>query len=136
MEKVYSSYMNTVTQPAQQEGMSQDTKIIITVLMLLFFLPAGIVLTWIWMKWPKWVKIVITLPVFISILAIVVAMIAVSLNPRGQIVKMQELECKQQCNASVNQSICVNECLQKLQTTSKDYYQDQPINPTTYPQQQ
>lgn len=45
--------------------MSQDTKMIIVILLLVFFMPVGIILMWLWMTWPKWVKILITLiPIF------------------------------------------------------------------------
>lgn len=51
-------------------GLSNDTKTIIVVLVLLFAFPLGLVLMWIWTNWPKWVKLLITLPLIIFFLAI------------------------------------------------------------------
>lgn len=53
--------------------MSEDTKTLITVLLLLFAYPIGLVLMFIWTKWPKWLKIILTLPIFLAIFAIIMA---------------------------------------------------------------
>lgn len=47
------------------QGMSNDTKTIITVLLLIFFYPIGIILVWTLTNWPKWVKWVLSIPVII-----------------------------------------------------------------------
>lgn len=49
-------------------GMSHDTKTLIVILLLIFTYWIGLIFMWLWMKtWPKWLKIILTLPVFISI---------------------------------------------------------------------
>lgn len=47
---------------------SEDTKLLILVLCLLFAYPAGLILMWVWSEWPTWLKIVLTLPIFLIII--------------------------------------------------------------------
>ncbi len=74
----------TLMSNQQSSGMSEDTKAIITILLLIFVFPVGIVMMWVWMKWPVWVKILITfvaiIPLFIIVGAIS-AIVLVSINP-------------------------------------------------------
>lgn len=50
---------------------SYDTQIIVTVLLLIFVYPLGIIFMWAWMRnWPIWLKIIITLPVFVFLLSV------------------------------------------------------------------
>jgi len=46
-------------------GMSYETKTIIVILTLLFITPVGLILMWIWMKWPTWLKVLITILPFL-----------------------------------------------------------------------
>ncbi len=46
-------------------GTSEDTKTIVTVLLLLFVFPLGLVLMWFWTKWPSWIKLLISVPIII-----------------------------------------------------------------------
>ena len=84
------------TQPAQQSqpeksGMSNDTKTIITVVVLLLFYPIGLILMWFSAKWPTWGKILITLPLLvIPVLIILFALLAV--NPSESIQRAREYE--------------------------------------------
>lgn len=55
-------------QVSSSQGASYDTLMIITTLLLIFVYPLGIAFMWAWMKtWPTWVKVVITLPLIISL---------------------------------------------------------------------
>lgn len=47
-----------------------STPTIVTVLLLIFMFPIGVIVMWIWPKWKKWVKILITLLALISVLLI------------------------------------------------------------------
>lgn len=61
------------------DGMSDDTKTIITILLLLFATPVGIILMWVWTKWATWIKVVVTVvPVvfFAIIMFFVLAVLA------------------------------------------------------------
>lgn len=53
---------------------SNDTKIIIVILLLLFAYPLGLIFMWGWMKnWPIWLKVVLSVPLILAILFIVAA---------------------------------------------------------------
>lgn len=62
------------------KGTSEDTKTIVTVLLLLFIYPIGLILVWFWVKWPRWVKIIISLPIIIILLALVLIPIFVFIS--------------------------------------------------------
>jgi hypothetical protein len=59
---------------AENTELSNDTKTIITVLCLFLFYPLGLILTWVWMRWPKWLKVIITLPLLMAALGILLAL--------------------------------------------------------------
>ncbi len=62
---------NTRTSNSNGYQASYDTQMIITVLLLLFVYPLGVIFMWSWMRnWPVWLKIIITLPVFLFILSV------------------------------------------------------------------
>lgn len=62
-------------------GLSEDTKTIITVLLLIFAFPIGVILMWIWVRWPRWVKILISLVIIIPFVAIFASIIVLIINP-------------------------------------------------------
>lgn len=47
-------------QVQQSQQTSEDTKTIVTVLLLIFFFPIGLILMWLWPAWSKKVKVIIT----------------------------------------------------------------------------
>ncbi len=58
--------------------LSYETSTIIVVLLLLFLYPVGIILMWAWMhSWPTWLKFLITLPLFLGVLAFFAALLFV-----------------------------------------------------------
>lgn len=59
-----------VSARTHESEMSYETQVIITILLLLFVYPAGLIVMWWWMKnWPLWLKIIISLPLFLGVLA-------------------------------------------------------------------
>ena len=93
---------------------------IIAWLLLFFFPPVGLVLMWMWLKWPKWVKILIT---FLDILLLVAFFILISIMNRvlsGNI-EIQEVntveiirkECLSICDTPNFYDSCVLECIQE-----------------------
>lgn len=66
-------------------GPTYDTLMIVTILLLLFVYPIGIIFMWAWMKtWPTWLKIVISAPFVIAItFLIIVSFIVGSIIHRG-----------------------------------------------------
>jgi len=53
---------------------SNDTQLLIVILLLVLVYPLGILFMWYWMKmWPTWLKIIISLPFIIGIVAAMTA---------------------------------------------------------------
>lgn len=78
---------------AQNNGISSDTRTLITVLLLVFAFPAGFILMWVWTSWPKWVKFLITgiLAFFILIWFLIFATaIMLSVNPQAQLERAED----------------------------------------------
>ena len=74
--------------------MTDDTKSLITVLLLVFAYPIGAIVMFFWTKWPVWVKILIGLPLLLLPLAfvgIIVAAMLVTVNPSEQINKAKDV---------------------------------------------
>ena len=80
----------------QKSQMSYDTKTLITILLLIFVYPVGIIMMFVWMKWPWWVKLlcvlffIIPALVLLSVLGIFAAAVLMTLNPSAQIAKAKE----------------------------------------------
>ena len=56
--------------------LSYDTKTIIVILFLLFVYPVGVIFMLAWMKtWPSWLKVLLTIPFALGILAIIFGVI-------------------------------------------------------------
>lgn len=98
----------------QNQGISKDTKAVITVIVLVSLYPVGLLLMWFWTKWPRWVKIVISLPLFLAILAITASALLVAVNPIKQI---NTAKCAQQCANSENKNACIDTCIQNINTS-------------------
>src|SRR5579859_4879128 len=59
-------------------GPTYDTQMIVTILLLLFVYPLGLVFMWAWMRnWPIWLKIVISLPFILALSFIIFMLLAV-----------------------------------------------------------
>lgn len=77
-----SSINQPQSQPLEQPRNNEDNKTIITVIILLFAYPIGLVLMWFWTKWPKWAKVLISLPFFLAILGILAVVLLSATNQR------------------------------------------------------
>ena len=61
----------SVKRSTSNSEISYDTQMIVTVLLLIFVYPLGVIFMWAWMRnWPVWLKIIITLPVFMFLLCV------------------------------------------------------------------
>jgi len=70
------------------QGPTYDTLMIVTILLLLFVYPIGLLAMWGWMRtWPVWLKIVISSPCVISLLFIFFIVFVVGSVVRHNIVK-------------------------------------------------
>ncbi|MFZ2152871.1 MAG: hypothetical protein WAV41_02325 [Microgenomates group bacterium] len=78
----------------QNTGLSEDTKTIIVVLLLILVYPVGLILMFVWMKWPMWVKLLVALPtslIFLAIVGIMVVGVLAGVNPRLQMDKAADM---------------------------------------------
>lgn len=66
--KVTKSKKITVASAGASQEISYDTKTIITLLLLLFFYPLGLIFMWVWMQWKVWLKLLVTLPLILTVL--------------------------------------------------------------------
>lgn len=66
---------------AQNQSDSESTKTIVTVLLLIFAYPIGIIVMWFWPKWKTWVKVVLSLPVILLPFAFLAAGALIVANP-------------------------------------------------------
>lgn len=92
----------------QPQGMSEDTKTLITILLLIFVFPIGLIVMWILPKWPLWVKLLVSLPITLLIGAILVGILLVAVNPSEQI---RKAECAAQCQETGGGDACVQSCV-------------------------
>jgi hypothetical protein len=59
----------------KKQDLSDDTKLILVLLFLFVLYPVGAILMWVWMDWPKWLKVLIALPIFIFAFFIALAIL-------------------------------------------------------------
>lgn len=72
------------TRTKSPEEISYETKLTIVILLLLFVYPLGLVFMWVWMRnWPVWLKIVISLPLVLGVLALFTGMFFIALLIRN-----------------------------------------------------
>ena len=93
-------------------GTSSNTKLIVTVLLLLFVYPVGFVVMWVWTKWKLWIKLLLSLPIILFIVGILMAIVLAAINPQAQI---RKAECVRTCN-----TLPVSEQQTCIQTTCSD----------------
>ncbi|MFO0703258.1 MAG: hypothetical protein U0525_00870 [Patescibacteria group bacterium] len=111
-----------VYQKAPNVPMSEDTKTLIVVLLLIFAYPIGAIVALFWPKWPIWVKILVALPfslILTLIMAGVVLGILAALNPSEQV---KRAEFMTQCRKNNT----VQECAKRY---SDEEYEDFIKNP-------
>jgi hypothetical protein len=71
-------------QVSSSQGPSYDTMMIVTILLLIFVYPLGIVFMWGLMRtWPTWLKVVVSLPLLIGIFFTTVILFAVGKAIKG-----------------------------------------------------
>lgn len=69
-------------QPPTATTTNPDSNKIITILLLIFLYPVGLVFMWIRMKnWPTWLKALITAPLVLSVIGIIATLLFVMFVP-------------------------------------------------------
>jgi uncharacterized protein (DUF983 family) len=90
---------------------SENTNSILTLLLLFFAYPVGIIVMWLWTSWAKWVKILVTLPFVLIILFGTLFGIGATLSIGEQVKKA---ECVKQCQNSARKDTCQAQCMGSL----------------------
>jgi len=113
MKKTAKAKAAKVSNTTNASGVSEDTKTIVTVLLLIFFMPVGFILMWFWTKWKVWVKLLVTLlftPVFLFLAGIVAAATLLTVNPGEQ---MKKANCMKSCEIVTEEEkpMCLSKCL-------------------------
>ncbi len=99
------------TQAPAASGASQDTRTIVTVLLLIFIFPVGFLLMWFWSKWKVWIKVLVSVPLVLFSLLVIPAILLVAINPTAQLEKAKQMQiCQNQCEGSSDTS-CTTNCL-------------------------
>jgi hypothetical protein len=106
----------------QNTGTSNDTKAIITVLLLVFLYPIGLLVMWFWTKWKLWVKLLVSAPVLLFIVIMILGILAAGVNPNAQILKA---DCVRSCAQKNTQSYCTTFC-----ANPNNYLQSSSPSPT------
>lgn len=92
---------------------SQDTRTLVTVLLLLFFPLVGLILMWAWSRWVTWVKVLITV-VFgiwtLLIMGIFFAVLIATINPQAQLERGRAATCVTECERNNERNVCLQQC--------------------------
>ncbi len=101
-----------------QSETPENTKNIVTILLLIFAFPIGVVVMWFWPKWSAIVKALVTgvgCLFMLAFLGIVAAVLLVAINPARQV---RIADCTKQCQevSADQRSSCVNACVDSAQT--------------------
>jgi hypothetical protein len=100
----------------QIKGISEDMRMLITVLLLVFAYPAGFILMWFWTKWKYWVKCVVSIPAALFIVMIVLFFMAFLFNfGNYNFTKLgankNKAKCVYQCQDEEDKADCERNCL-------------------------
>jgi hypothetical protein len=114
---------STVPSPSQSSTTtpsSVSTATIITILLLFFMYPVGIIVMWFATKWPVWVKITLTclLILFIAIMGILATILVAAINPQEQLRKANEAQKRNEQIKQENQKI-INDVLSGTPSPAK-----------------
>ena len=96
--------------PQQSTGTSNDTKTLVTVLLLIFLYPIGVIVMFVWTKWKLWVKLLVAFPFVLILLAFMWLVLQVAINPGGN-KGYQRAQCMNACLKTTNDNAaCVQQC--------------------------
>ncbi|MCX6783997.1 MAG: hypothetical protein NT141_02930 [candidate division WWE3 bacterium] len=92
-----------VVKPA---GETEDTRTIVTILLLIFVYPVGFALMWFWAKWKKSIKALVTcitcLPILIAIIFFFGSILLVAINPKEALNRANQMQQQQLQNSEQN----------------------------------
>lgn len=103
--------------------MSEDTRTIVAILLLLFAYPVGFIFMLGWTNWSKGVKWLVSIPLIISILAFIIFILGILFYARTArtdpyIPTSKQLDevgrkaiCLQKCGLDTKDTACINTCM-------------------------
>lgn len=79
------------TNNAVVQEKDSSTPTIVTVLLLIFIFPIGVIVMWFWPKWKTWIKLLITALSIIPVLLIFLGSVLLAVNPVGTMQKSRDV---------------------------------------------
>ncbi|KKS30622.1 hypothetical protein A2380_00105 [candidate division WWE3 bacterium RIFOXYB1_FULL_43_24] len=99
-------------EPSTPQKTTSESASKVTVFLLIFFFPLGIVVMWFWPKWKLWIKLGLTLVPLLIVAALLFAVAA--LDPTIE-EKLRPLRnCIAECSSTDKSNICVRTCEEKF----------------------
>jgi len=103
-------FLNIATSSKSNGDLSNDTKAIITILLILFLPPVGVIVMWAWMKsWPTWLKILLTLFGFGDLILIGLLVFG-AMGWALFAVVGQQIKCENVCKTASDRQSCIVSC--------------------------
>lgn len=99
---------------------SDSTSTLVTILLLIFVAPAGLIVMWFWPKWPTWVKILVSLLVIIPLIIVLMfggLFISAVLTGMGSLTSDHRQACQQACQNTPTIQTCTQRCNRDIQVT-------------------
>jgi len=96
-------------QKATQTGTSNDTKTLVTVLLLIFVYPIGVIVMMLWTSWKLWVKLLVAAPIVLLIIGLLAALLLGLANPGGN-KGGRRAECMTSCQQTNDTATCIKMC--------------------------
>lgn len=92
-----------------QTGTSNDTKTLVTVLLLIFLYPIGVIVMMLWTSWKLWVKLLVGFPFVIIFVGLVAVALLSAINPQAS-KGGRRAECMKSCQQTNDTASCIKQC--------------------------
>ena len=88
---------------------NEGVKTVVTVLLLIFVYPIGVIVSWFLPKWKLWVKLLVSLPLVLGFVMITLGIALLAMNPSTQLKKAQFIS---ECTKTYTQQECAQKYTQ------------------------
>ena len=96
--------------PVVQGSENNDgVKTVVTVLLLIFVYPIGVIVSWFLPKWKWWVKLLVSLPLVLGFVMIALGVALLAMNPSTQLKKAKFIS---ECAKTYTQQECAQKYIQ------------------------
>ncbi len=102
---------NTVQQQTVAQGTdnNEGVKTVVTVLLLIFVYPIGVIVSWFLPKWKWWVKLLVSLPLVLGFVMIALGFALLAVNPSTQLEKAKYIS---ECVKTYSQQECTQKYME------------------------